>query len=210
MINLFSMNLRWMGWNLFLAIIPMVISLFFFRKSLWNSFNAVKIILFISAFSIFYFFLPNAPYVLTDIIHLINQIKRYPNLSYNQIIIILIPQYIIFFFLGISFYVIAFQRFLHFLIEYDWNIVIIWAFKVINPVIMSIGIYLGRFYNFNSWEIFSDYENIIGLALNDLSNYYFLFFIIITSLIIFVLFEILSIYYKTIFKNLFNLNKSDI
>jgi uncharacterized membrane protein len=208
--HLFLSNLKWMAWNLFLAIIPMIMSLFFFRKKMWYKLNPIKLLFFIFVFSIFYFFLPNSPYVLTDIIHLIHEIKYYPYLTYNQIIVILIPQFMIFFFLGFSFYVIAFQKFLHFLAENNWHIVFIWIIKLINPFIMSIGIFLGRFYNFNSWEIFSDYENIIRFTMKGFSNIYFVFFIIITSLIIFSAFEILSIYYKSIFKKLFNLSKNDI
>ena len=209
MMKLLLLNIKWMGWNLFLAVIPMILSLIFFRKSLWDKFNFFKILLFIFIFSLFYFFLPNAPYVMTDIIHLIHQIKNYHNLTYNQIIVILIPQYILFFFIGISFYVIAFQKFLHFLSDNNWHIALIWIIKIINPFLMAIGIFLGRFYDFNSWEIFSDYENIIKFTLKGFSNVYFVFFIIITSLVTFSVFEILSIYYKSIFKKLFNLSKSD-
>ena len=60
----------WIVWNLFLAFIPLVLSFWLFlrpskkRSLVWW----ISLIIFIA-------FLPNAPYLLTDIIHLIEAIR---------------------------------------------------------------------------------------------------------------------------------------
>ncbi|OHD15200.1 MAG: hypothetical protein A2086_11725 [Spirochaetes bacterium GWD1_27_9] len=203
--NILLLNLLWMGKNLILAFMPLILALILFRKKLWDKPIVIKIMLFVVT-AIFYFFLPNAPYVLTDIIHLVRQIKdyRYFNLSDNTIIVFLIPQYLIFFFVGFSFYVIAFQKLLHFLYDYRWNNILIWIIKIVNPFLMSIGILLGRIYRFNSWDIVSNSEAIVRSTLEGFSNFYFFIFMVFNTIIIFLGFEILSLFYKSLFKKLFN------
>ena len=207
--NLVIENAKWMGWNLFLAFIPLIIALILFNKDFWKGPFLNKIVTFI-VFLIFYFFLPNAPYVLSDVIHLIRQIRdfRYFRINDNQIILILIPQYILFFFLGFSCYVLAFQKFLHWLLEIEFLKIeisnfIITIIKIVNPFIMSIGIFLGRYYRFNSWDLISKYDRIINKTLEHFNRIDFLVFVFITSITIFVGFEILSIFYRSIFKKMF-------
>ena len=133
--KVFFLNLYWMGWNLFLAFLPLFLSFFLFKKEAWIKSRSHFRVLFVVFSLIFYFLLPNAPYVLTDIIHLVRQIKdyRYFGLSDNDIIVFLIPQYLFFIFLGFSFYVLSFQKLIHFFIEFNFNIVLIWFIKIINP-----------------------------------------------------------------------------
>ncbi len=202
--NLLIENLKWMSWNLVLAFIPLIIALIVFNIGFWKASLFNKIVAFIF-FLVFYFFLPNAPYVLTDIVHLIRQIKdyRYFKIDNNEIILILIPQYILFFFLGFSAYALAFQKFLHWLSEIGISNLVLMLIKIVNPFIMAIGIYLGRFYRFNSWDLISNYDDIVNITLEQFNRVDFLIFLFIISITIFVGFEILSIFYKSIFKKMF-------
>ncbi len=58
----------WISWNLFLAFIPMVLSFWLFRRSTRPTPPWWIIFLVYAAF------LPNAPYLLTDIIHTIQAV----------------------------------------------------------------------------------------------------------------------------------------
>lgn len=207
--NIFFDNLKWMSWNLFLASISMIISFIIFKKEWWLRKNFILKLILIFSFLLYYFFLPNAPYVLTDVIHLVRQIKdyRYFRLSDSSIIVYLIPQYMCFIFLGFSMYVIAFQKLIHFLYGFEVRPIFILILKIVNPFLMAIGIFLGRYYRFNSWDIISSYEYIIVSTIKGFTNFYFFMFIIIITIVIFLGFEILSLFYKAIFKNLFNINK---
>ncbi len=185
--NVFFDNLKWMSWNIFLATISMIISLIIFRKEWWQKKNIIIKAILIISFFLYYFFLPNAPYVLTDVIHLVRQIKdyRYFRLSDSSIIVYLIPQYLLFIFIGFSMYVIAFQKFIHFLYEFNFKAFFIFILKIINPFLMAIGIFLGRYYRFNSWDIISRYEYIIVSTIKGFTNFYFFMFIIIITVVIF-------------------------
>ncbi len=90
---------RWMSWNLFLAFIPLGLSLVLFRRNLHRS------IFWWLGFLVFFAFLPNAPYVLTDIIHLITYIRKVDSIW--LITLILIPLYLCFMLLGFEAYVIS-------------------------------------------------------------------------------------------------------
>ncbi len=62
-------NARWMGWNLLLALVPLALALLLFRgrrerTALWWLGTAA-----------FVAFLPNAPYVMTDVIHLFTDVR---------------------------------------------------------------------------------------------------------------------------------------
>lgn len=198
--SVFFDNLKWMGWNLFLAVIPFLISLVVFKYKFWEKPSMVRLPLALGIV-LFYFFLPNAPYVLTDIIHLVRQIKdyRYFKLTDNDIIVFLIPQFFLFIFIGFSMYVLAFQNMIRLLADFHWNPIVILIIKILNPFVMSIGIFLGRFYRFNTWDIISDYENIILSTIKEFSNFYFVLFVIIITVVLFVGYEILSLFYKSIF-----------
>lgn len=195
-----------MATNLLLAFIPLLISLIIFRKQLWDSSGLMKLFIIIGGV-IFYLFLPNAPYVYTDLIHLVRQIMdyRYFKLTQNSIIIFLIPQYMLFIFLGFSFYVLSFQKMLHFLLDCNVKIRTIWLIKIINPIIMGVGVFLGRVRRFNSWDLFFNSDEVIKSTIAEFSNLDFIIYVFYNSFVIFLGFEILSIFYKSLFNNLFDM-----
>ncbi|MEL6437764.1 MAG: DUF1361 domain-containing protein [Cyanobacteria bacterium J06621_8] len=148
-----------MVWNLFLAFIPLVLSLFLFRpianyRVLWW----IVLLIFIA-------FLPNAPYVLTDSIHLIELSQK--DYSIGAIIFILIPQYTLFIFAGFEAYAVSITR----LENYLQDFIAAKYLPLIKITIHSlcvIGIYIGRFERFNSWDFIAQPINLILTTAEDL------------------------------------------
>jgi uncharacterized membrane protein len=181
--ELFWGNLRWMGWNLFLAIIPCALSFILFSKRSPKRLSRNPI--WWIGFLLFVLFLPNAPYIITDIIHFVNEV-RLPNISANGIIFVLIPQYLIFLLLGFQCYAISLVKFIQYL---QWIKLLknaIWLELSIN-LICAIGVYWGRVNRLNSWDVFTQPSQVIDDALKNLENPNFflgtgIFFIIFTSL----------------------------
>ncbi|MCK8480151.1 DUF1361 domain-containing protein [Psychroserpens algicola] len=148
-----SFYLLFLVWNLFLAIIPYAIT-----TSLTSASKLNKLTLFIS-FAVWLLFLPNAPYIVTDLLHLTRTNQHF---LWLDILVIMSFAFngLILFFLSLSDMEHLLKRYLN--------------PKIISPMMLSIfgltalGIYLGRFLRYNSWEIlhnplhiFSDIYDII-------------------------------------------------
>lgn len=130
-------------WNLFLAFIPLILSILLFRKFQSRS------PLWWLGFLIFIAFLPNAPYVLTDSIHIFEFIDR--NYPTSIIIGAIVPQYFLFLFAGFEAYVISLMCLRDYLEKQGQKQYII-ASELVLHFLCAIGIYLGRFERFNSWD----------------------------------------------------------
>ncbi|MEM8505322.1 MAG: DUF1361 domain-containing protein [Cyanobacteria bacterium P01_D01_bin.1] len=143
-----------MAWNTFLAVVPMVASLWLFRRpraarrrlDWW-----VGLIVFVA-------FLPNAPYVLTDIIHFIRFIREGATLG--TVVFVLVPQYLIFMLIGIEAYTISLINMGHYLRQQGWRNQVS-AAELLLHALCAIGIYLGRFPRFNSWDLITDPINLL-------------------------------------------------
>ncbi|MEG4075302.1 DUF1361 domain-containing protein [Microcoleus sp. Pol14C2] len=213
-------NVRWMSWNLFLALVPLGLSFWLFRKPrspwlLWGTafllgatflpstrhvlaylkhivqdvgktyvLGAIAITLALMAVDIwvlrqrgvrslrwwggfFWFiaFLPNAPYVLTDIIHLIRQIKE--GNSVWIVTLALIPQYLAFMLAGFGAYVLSVMNLGYYLKQQGWSKFIL-ATEITIHALSAIGIYLGRFIRFNTWDILTNPDALVNTVMNDL------------------------------------------
>jgi uncharacterized membrane protein len=142
--DLFNQSTSRIIWNLFLAFIPLLLSFYLFRPP------AIRNLLWWALLLIFMAFLPNAPYILTDSIHIIElSQENYPNWA---IALILIPQYILFIGLGFEAYVISLVK----LELYLTNFIAQKYLILVNAIAHSlciVGVYLGRFERFNSWDL---------------------------------------------------------
>ena len=134
---------------------------------------------------LFILFLPNAPYIITDIIHFVSD-SRSPEISPNGVIFVLIPQYTVFLLVGYECYVLSMIKLTQYL---DWLKLIkntTWLELSIN-FICAIGVYWGRFNRLNSWDVFTQPHRVLETAISNLANpsFFFgtiLFFVIFTSL----------------------------
>jgi len=213
-------NVRWMSWNLFLALVPLGLSFWLFRKPrsrwlLWGTgfllgatflsstrpvfaylkhivqdvgktyvLGAIAITLALMAVDIwvlrqrgvrslrwwggfFWFiaFLPNAPYVLTDIIHLIRQIKE--GNSVWIVTLALIPQYLAFMLAGFGAYVLSVMNLGYYLKQQGLSRFIL-VTEITIHALSAIGIYLGRFIRFNTWDIVTNPDALVNTVMNDL------------------------------------------
>ncbi len=161
-LEVLSQSNRRIIWNLFLALIPLIFSLYLFRSAVNRSLIWwVGLVVFIA-------FLPNAPYILTDTIHLPELIAR--NYPLSIVVLVLIPQYILFVLAGFHAYVIALMRldnYLQHLQQTNYQII------VVNAIIHSlctVGIYLGRFERFNSWDLVTRPQIVIAKTFVDLTH----------------------------------------
>lgn len=173
-------NSKWMGWNLFLGLLPMAMILWIFRDQrkftpLWWILGGVALA-----------FLPNAPYVLTDVIHLIEAIKssRY---SVTMISIVIIPMYMAFFFIGFEAYVLSLLRIGRYLRKQGLKKFVL-AFELVLSFICAGGIYLGRFHRFNSWDIIAQPDALVMTMLTDVARQRPMIFIGLTFLIVSVMY----------------------
>lgn len=128
-------------WNLFLAWVPYGFSLFAagleqVRPRLW--------LLLLPAVAAWLVFFPNAPYLVTDFYHL-EQRPLIP-LWYD------IGLIAVFAFTG-CFLAIASLRSMHVLVEHYLGKIIGWLFALISLSLAGLGVYLGRFGRWNSWDL---------------------------------------------------------
>jgi uncharacterized membrane protein len=139
-------SLGFMVWNTFLALIPWVVSLWIFR----GRGSAVRRVSWWVGLAVFIAFLPNAPYVLTDIIHLVRGIRRGAEMW--TVVLIWMPQYFLFMLIGFEAYVLSLINMGHYLKKQGlgrW----VGPAELTLHALCAVGIYLGRFPRFNSWDL---------------------------------------------------------
>lgn len=136
-------SLVYIFWNIYLAFIPFVISSILLRN--FNKHELSKGALIVGG--IFWLFLiPNAPYVITDLIH-IGEIHAVP-IIYDTFLIF--SSALVSLILGM-YSISHMEQILK--IKYSTKIASI--FVIIIIFFSSFGMYLGRFLRFNSWDILS-------------------------------------------------------
>lgn len=152
------MNSDNMAWNIFLALIPLVLSFWLFRKFTprltWKGKikDRLPSIVWGIGCLIFLAFLPNAPYVLSDIRDMVYDIRQVD--SAWQVSLILLPQYLFYMVIGFVAYVLSLMNIGHYLRKQGLRQWILPAELSVH-VLCAIGIYIGRFKRFNSWDIVS-------------------------------------------------------
>lgn len=124
-------------WNLFLAWLPVLFALLarWQRASRWGRWVWGGLWL---------LFFPNAPYLLTDLLHL-GQIGSVP-IWYDLIMLLT-------FALAGLFLGFASLFWLHGLVAKTWNRWAGWLFVLVVLGLSSFGVYIGRFLRWNSWDL---------------------------------------------------------
>ncbi len=141
-----SGNYAFMIWNLFLAWIPFLIAYFTYTATL--SRRWVYVIVPVSAFFWMLFF-PNAPYMLTDFQHLATDWWRNAPVWYDVLLIIW------FSFTGLLLGMVSLFL-MQEVIRREFGHWVGWGFVAIVAALSSVGVYVGRFLRWNSWDIFNN------------------------------------------------------
>ncbi len=136
-------NYLYFIWNLFLAWIPYLLSLY-----LPVSFHVLRYkLLTYFLLLIWFFFWPNSPYILTDLLHL----KEKQNIPLWFDLGLILS----FSWTGLMLGFISLLEIQN-LIRKRTNRLTGWIFAIITLVTGSLGIYIGRYVRFNSWDIVSN------------------------------------------------------
>ncbi len=182
--ELFSQSSDRIIWNLILAFIPLAISYYLFHPS------AIRSIAWWILLLIFIAFLPNAPYILTDSIHIVELSQN--NYPLWAIILILIPQYIVFISAGFVAYTISLINLDKYIIDLAGKKYLIIVNAIIH-LLCVIGIYLGRFERFNSWDLVTKPGTVILTTAQDLLNVWKLSSIAIAFGLVWLLSELIKL-----------------
>jgi uncharacterized membrane protein len=132
-----------LAWNLFLAAIPFAASLAF---EVLDRFRRVRPLQWVS-FAVWLLFLPNAPYIITDFVHLK---ERLPIPIWYDVLMLLS-------FSGTGLLLgYASVMTVHRIVARHYGVLTGWATALIAMFLSAFGIYLGRFLRWNSWEAITD------------------------------------------------------
>lgn len=126
-------------WNLFLAVVPAVAAALFVRAR--STFARI------ASFVVWLAFLPNAPYIATDFIHL----RPRPGIPLWFDIALLLS-------CAATGIFLAFTSLadVQGVISERWGNGVAWSFSLAVLVLCGFGIYLGRFLRWNSWDLITE------------------------------------------------------
>lgn len=168
-------------WNIFLAWVPFYISLIYTNINLKSKIS--KLLLGFSWLA----FYPNAPYIITDFIHL-SKYKFYENKPHGEVFTSNFVMWYDFFLISI-FVIIGLVlayislSIMHKHIKKNFSDIYGWLFIFTTSVLSGFAIYLGRFLRLNSWEIISSPLNLVSSIINDLGIHSIVFTSIFSTLI---------------------------
>jgi len=146
-------------WNLFLAWIPFIIAYFIYVTSI--SRRWLYIVVPFSA-SLWLLFFPNAPYILTDLQHLSNAGSDIP-VWYDVILLIW------FSFTGLFLGMVSLFL-MQEIVRREFGRWFSWGFVLAVAGLSTIGIYMGRFLRWNSWDVLADLDGMARFTLYYLIN----------------------------------------
>jgi uncharacterized membrane protein len=133
----------WLLWNLFLAWLPALSALVAYN--LYKRRSLLIWLIVPICVLVWFFFFPNAPYLVTDLVHL----RPTPGAPFWYDLLLLVTFAWTGFFVGLISLVL--------MQEIVCNLVgtlVSWLFAVAVLALSSFGIYLGRFLRWNSWDVF--------------------------------------------------------
>jgi uncharacterized membrane protein len=139
-------NGPWMVWNLLLAAIAPALAWMLFARRRWNR----SPFWWIGA-AAFVVFLPNAPYVLTDLMHL----------PYDALVVhghaaltaALLIQYTVFVVVGVACYAGSIELLRRCLRRSSWSGRSVFGVELSLHALCAVGVLLGRYARFNSWDL---------------------------------------------------------
>ncbi len=130
-----------MMWNTVLAVVPLVLALWLFRPDArtgaagwWCGLGAFVVTL------------PNAPYVLTDVIHLVDDAQ-------DGVLIRTVLAYLTFFVVGVVAYTVSVVRFGSMLRRTGIDRAGVVALEVVLHALVAVGVLVGRYGRWNSWDL---------------------------------------------------------
>jgi uncharacterized membrane protein len=143
LVGVYRGNGFWMTWNLFLAFIPAVLAPLVFRH------RGDRTPLWWTGLALFALFLPNAPYVITDLVHLDGDVRAAADDT--AVLTGVLPVYAVFIALGVLAYTFS-------VMEVGRYVDRIGLAARRLPIelgihfLAAVGVVLGRFARVNSWE----------------------------------------------------------
>ncbi len=164
-----EMSYRFMLWNLFLAWLPLIVSMAAYRAGRMPA-GMPKLLLLAALGAGWLLLYPNAPYLTTDFIHLIFRF-------YDRDSLILWYDLVVFFLFSWCGLLLGVASMLHFhaMVRKRFGVPAGWAFVAAVSYLGGFGIYLGRVVRLNSWDaVFSPFR-LIGGVLEGLNAWAFLF-----------------------------------
>lgn len=132
--------------DLTLALVPLVLAIWLFRPGHYRG------LLWWPGVVVFILFLPNAPYVLTDVLHLVEKVRERPPLPIWAVGLLVLPEYGLYFLAGLQSYTISLLLLRSFLRRHGrghWVRPMEWTLHLL----CGYGVYLGRFLRLNSWDV---------------------------------------------------------
>ena len=167
-------------WWIALGLISIAMSVFLFKRE-----KSRRTVLWWLGLITFISFLPNAPYVLTDIIHLIRGTSS-GVIRIWVVALVFIPIHAAAILLGFEAYTLSIVNLAHYLKKRGSEAFIL-PTELLIHALSAIGIYLGRFIRLNSWDLATDPTSVLATTLNALTTkrpaaVIFVTFIILTVL----------------------------
>jgi uncharacterized membrane protein len=173
-----------LSWNLLLALVPLVLSTLLFedeRKRDWFWWLGV---------GMFAAFLPNAPYALTDVIHLFERFEVEPDLPVWATVLLVI-EFGVYILVCFQAYVWSLMNCVAYLQRHGlrWR-----SFAVELPVnaLCAVGIYLGRIQRLNSWNVVTAPRRVLRQTVRDLVHPQPAVSIVVAFVVITVLYYVLK------------------
>ncbi len=149
-------NVGWMGWNTVLALVPLGLARFLFGhrpRPRW---------LLVAGGAVFVAFLPNAPYVLTDALHLPGELAATD--GNHWLAAALLGQYLCLFAVGFVAYVLSLVRLERWLADHGVSRRAVFAVDLALHALCAVGIVLGRVFRFNSWDLVTNPGGLLDLV----------------------------------------------
>jgi uncharacterized membrane protein len=148
-------NVGWMGWNLILALVPLGLARLLFGHHprptwlLWTGGAA------------FVAFLPNAPYVVTDLLHVPADLAVASHSPW--LTAALLAQYAVLIGVGFGAYVLSLVRLERWLAGRGVSRRTVLTIDLSLHALCAVGIVLGRVFRFNTWDVLTEPGALAGV-----------------------------------------------
>lgn len=143
-----SMTYAFLIWNLFLAAVPYAVILVCKANSI-----GPRRLIFWPLMALWFLFLPNAPYIITDFLHL--QRATAGSVWYDSLLILT------FAFNGLVLFFLAFKP-VQAMVASRYGVLPTWLFVACIVAFSAFGMYLGRYERFNSWDVILNLPMLLG------------------------------------------------